>query len=318
VAPAIVPLGKQALPAYNTLMKKCLAPLLALALALAGCIEFDQQTVTYEHDAKADTLLIHQTYHGIYGADDVTQLSERERVQLADVMKGERTFFFANWIFELNVGRWKEVLAEEATPKSNSLEEAFRRAETNLLTLVIANVHVENGKFHLNDKGQPCGTQRVTLRNVSKLLAAGNDLMRRGLEVEMKKKETAAERELINASLARPGPFFTLTGQQLRFRWPLSRAEFDKPGEDDEKTKHFIGEFVRQGGSMSHEGGELHLRFGRTDAPRETVRLPMAGKESYRANALGHIRATYGLAKDFDPKKDAEEFLRTKAAGAKK
>ena len=141
--------------------------------------------MTYEHDAKADTLLIHQIYHGLYGADDATQLSATERTQLDSVMKGQRTFFFANWIFELNVEGFKEDLGRATEPKTNSLEEAHRRAETNLLALLVANVRVENGKFYLNDKDQPCGQQRVTIRNVSKVLAAGNALMRRALEVAM-------------------------------------------------------------------------------------------------------------------------------------
>jgi len=299
-------------------MFRKLLPFLALAVALTGCIEFERQTMTYEHDAKADTLRIHQTYHGIYGADDVTQLSAQEREQLADVMKGQRTFFFANWIFELNVEGFKEELAGAVDPKTNSLEEAYRRAKTNVLALLVANVRVENGKFYLDDKGQPCGTQRVTLRNVSKLLEAGNVFARKALEVAMKGKETATERELINASLARPEPFITLVGQQIRFRFPLSKAEFDKLDEGDEKLRHFFAEFARIGGAMSHEKGEVHMQFGRTDATRETVTLPMAGKESYRGNALAHLRDTFGLAKDFDPKKDMEGFLRAKAAAPKK
>ena len=299
-------------------MLRKLLPFLALAFALTGCIEFERQTVTYEHDAKSDTLYIHQTYHGIYGADDVTQLSTQEREQLADVMKGQRTFFFANWIFELNVERFKEVLTGAVDPQTNSLEEAYRRAKTNLLVLLVANVRVENGKFYLTEKCQPCGTQRVTLRNVSKLLAAGNALMRKALEVEMKEKKTAAERELINASLARPEPFFTLTGQLIRFRFPLSTADFEKLDEGEEKLRHFFAEFARGGGAMSHEKGELHVRFGRADSTRETVTLPMAGKEGNRGNALSHIRDTFGLAKDYDPKKDMEDFLRTKAVVPKK
>lgn len=303
---------------YILSMFRKLLPVLTLGLALMGCIEFERQTVTYEHDAKADTLRIHQTYHGIYGADDVAQLSEQEREQLGSVMKGQRTFFFANWIFELNKEAFEKGLAEAADPKTNSLEEAYRRAQTNLLALLIANVRVENGKLFLNDRGQPCGTQRVTIRGVSKLIDAGNALLRRGLEVEMKAKETAAERELINAALARPEPFFALNGQQLRFRWPYPKAEFDKLGADDEKVQKLIAEFVRAGGAMSHENGEIHLRFGRTDAARETVTLPMAGKESYRGNALAHLRDTYSLTKDFDPKKDMEAFLGAKEAEPKK
>ena len=167
--------------------------LLALAAMLAGCIEFDRQTVTYEHDAQADTLRIHQTYHGLYGADDVTKLTDTERDQLADVMRGQRTFFFANWIFELNVERLQTTLAESGVPETNSLKEAQRRATTNLVALLIANVRVENGNFYADDQGRPCGTQRVTLRQVSKLIEAGNAVIRRGLEVELKDQTTPAE-----------------------------------------------------------------------------------------------------------------------------
>lgn len=298
-------------------MLKRLLPVLAPVLALTGCIEFERQTVTYEHDAKADTLLIHQTYHGLYGADDVTHLSEKEREQLDSVMKGQRTFFFSNWILELNVEGFKEQLAAAVDPKTNSLEEAHRRAQTNLLTLLIANVRIENGKFYLNEKGQPCGTQRVSIRSISKVLDAGNALMRRQLEAEMKGKDTAAERELINASLARPEPFFTLTGQQIRYRFPLSKAEFEKKSED-RAAERFTAEFVKAGGAVSHESGELHVRFGRTDSARESLTLPMTTEKPYQTNALAHLRETYRFAKDFDPKKDMEEFLRAKAAGPKK
>ena len=299
-------------------MLKRLLLFLAPVLALTGCIEFERQTVTYEHDAKADTLLIHQTYHGIYGEDDATKLSDKEREQLDSVMKGQRTFFFSNWILELNVESWKETLAAEVIPKTNSLEEAFRRAETNLLTLLIANVRIENGKFYLNEKGQPCGSQRVTIRNVSKILEVGNALMRRGLEVEMKAKQTAAERELLNASLARPEPFFTLTGQQIRYRYPMSREQFNKDSRDDKAAERFVAEFVKAGGAVSHQNGEMHVRFSRTDSTRETLTLPMTTEKPYQPNALAHIRETYGFAKDFDPKKDMEEFLRAKVAAPKK
>ncbi len=293
-------------------MLRKLLSLLALALVLTGCIEFERQTLTYQHDTASDTLRIHQTYHGIFGADDPQQLTDKEREQLASVMKGQRTFFFANWAFELNQESFQKGLADAVLPKTNSLEEAFRRATTNLLTLLIANVQIENGKFHLNEAGQPCGTQRVTLRNVSKLLAAGNATMRKALELEMKDKQTVEERELINRSLARPEPFFSLTGQQIRFRFPVSKAEFDKLGEGDEQLKRFFAEFVKLGGGMQHEDRELHVRFGRPDAQRETVTLPMTSQKRYVSNALPHLRDTYGFAKNFDVQKDAENFLRPK------
>jgi hypothetical protein len=114
----------------------------------------------------------------------------------------------------------------------------------------------------------------------------------------------------MNESLAHPEPFFSLTGQQVRFRFPLAKEEYDKLGQDDEKLRHFLAEFVRLGGTLSHERGEIHVSFGRSNEVRETVTLPMAGKESYRPNALMHIRDIYSVTKEYDPKKDAEEFLK--------
>ena len=293
--------------------------LLTVILALTGCIEFERQTLTYEHDAAADTLLIHQTYHGIYGAADLSQLSAQEQGQLADVMSNQRTFFFANWIFELNVKSFKETLTNNAEPETDLLKETQRRATTNMLALLVTNVCVENGEFYLNDEGRPCGTQRVTIRNVSKLLAAGNEATRRLWEVELKGDRAAEERELIKASLARPEPFFSLAGQQINFRYPLARAEYDQLGADDPKHwKHLISEFIRQGGTMTHENGEIRLRFGRIDAKRETVTLPMAGKENYRPNTVAHLREKYGVSGTFDPKQDAEAFFKLAPKPAKK
>jgi hypothetical protein len=308
-------LGRNFLTRYNRPMLRRLLGLVALTCALTGCIEFERQTMVYEHDARADTLRIHQTYHGLHGADDVTRLSDQERAQLAAVMEGQRTFFFANWIFELNVPLLRESLAGLGTPVSDSLKEAERRATTNLLALLVANARVENGKFFLNEKGQPCGTQRVTLRNVSQVVEAGNAVIRRHWEVALKDKATAEERELINASLARPEPFLTLKGQQLRLRVPFPRAEFDKLGEEEPKLREFISEFIRQGGLISHERGELHVRFGRLDVPRESVTLPMSAAKDYQPNAIDHVRATFGFAKEFSPEKERESFFRAAAPG---
>jgi hypothetical protein len=251
----------------------------------------------------------------------VTALSDTERAELHSVMTGQRTFLFGNWISELDVESFKRQLALEATPTSDAFEEAAGKAATHLLMLVVANVRVENGRFYLNEQGQLCGTQRVTIRHVSALLAAWNAYLRRALELETHRAPgepgglmyVDAEPELKMAALARPGPFIALTGQQVRVRFPMSREEFDRTYEGD------LGEFVKAGGAAWHQDGEVHIRFGRTDAARESITLPSTDKDArYRPNAIGHVRDTYGIAKDFDPGKDAEEFLRAKPAKVKK
>src|SRR5438477_5063230 len=54
-------------------------PSLVLVVCLAlftGCLEFEQQTLTYRYDAKTDTLRIFQSYQGIFGADAKDGLSQ--------------------------------------------------------------------------------------------------------------------------------------------------------------------------------------------------------------------------------------------------
>src|SRR5205814_7227167 len=93
-------------------MTKRLFPLFSVAcLALfTGCLDFEQQTLTYRYDAKTDTLRVFQSYQGIFGADTRDGLSQDELAQLDSVLTGQRTFFFANWIFEYNRDQLRETV----------------------------------------------------------------------------------------------------------------------------------------------------------------------------------------------------------------
>src|SRR5439155_20837429 len=84
---------------------------------LTGCLEFEDQTLTYRYDAGTDTLRIFQDYHGIFGADDTAKVTEAEVEQLDSVLKGQRTFFFANWILEYNREQLRELLQELKDPQ---------------------------------------------------------------------------------------------------------------------------------------------------------------------------------------------------------
>jgi len=56
-------------------------------LWLTGCLEFEDQTLTYRYDASTDTLRIFQDYHGIFGADDTAKVTDAEMEQLDSVLK---------------------------------------------------------------------------------------------------------------------------------------------------------------------------------------------------------------------------------------
>jgi len=143
-------------------------------LWLTGCLEFEDQTLTYRHDPGTDTLRIFQDYHGIFGADNTAKLTDTEMEQLDSVLKGQRTFFFANWILEYNREQLRDLLTELKDPeKRKELEQpetAIARYEK-LLTLAVDNVRVENNGFYFDAKGRLCGSQKVIVTQVAKLIA---------------------------------------------------------------------------------------------------------------------------------------------------
>src|SRR5262245_53638118 len=163
---------------------------------LTGCLEFEQQTLTYRYDTKTDTLRIFQSYQGIFGGDGNNGLSKDELEQLNSVLTGQRTFFFANWIWEFNRDALRETVDKLKQPDAQQelkLDPAgLARAET-LLKVVLDNVTVENGPFYFDQHGKLCGVQQVTLKQCSKIIAAANPAVRDYLKIEAAKDDTSAE-----------------------------------------------------------------------------------------------------------------------------
>jgi hypothetical protein len=169
-----------------------------LLCGLTGCLEFKRQSMLFRHDAATDTLCIFQDYQGIFGAENPALLTEAEREQMASVMQQERTFFFANWIAEYNR---KLFLEKQQTPKGElDADEACEASFRAVLGVTLANVKVENVGFYLNRENRLCGAQRVTVKNVSKVLAALNHALRFVARHEGNKWEkTKEERRLLHA-----------------------------------------------------------------------------------------------------------------------
>lgn len=151
---------------------------LAGILFLGGCIEFEEQTMVYHHDVEADELRILQIYHGIFGGDGEESLSEQEVTQFQSVFDRERTFFFANWIFEYDEKGLREAALmpkskEGETPTSDEI--AARAVFQEFANLAIESTTVENGGFFLDEQERLCGWQTVRIKNVSKVLQTAND-----------------------------------------------------------------------------------------------------------------------------------------------
>ena len=151
------------------------------ALLLTGCLDFEQQTLTYRYDAKTDTLRIFQAYQGIFGGDKPDGLSDQEQEQLQSVLTTPRTFFFANWIAEYDQNTVREALDDLKKPVAQPQSKrdlADRAGQEIFLKLLLENVRVENGDFHLDDQGKLGGVQRVTMTQFSKLVGAANGPIR--------------------------------------------------------------------------------------------------------------------------------------------
>jgi hypothetical protein len=159
--------------------------LLALPAFLTSCITFTGQTLTFRHDPKADRLYIFQNYLGIYGdkGGDGENLSKEEIRQIESVINGQRTFFFSNWLTELNIDALKKSVREMEAPSAPATragaapktptEADWDRRTLALTKRLIEDVSIRNGEFYFHE-GYLCGYQCVTINNLSKVLHAAN------------------------------------------------------------------------------------------------------------------------------------------------
>jgi len=282
-------------------------------LLLTGCIEFERQTLTYRYDAKSDTLRIFQTYHGIFGGDTKEKLSDEELNQLESVVSGHRTFFFNNWIQEYNAERMRQDLDNLKQPEAQLEKQrdpaAFARRET-FFKLLLDNVHVENGATYLDDAGKLCGLQRVTLTRFSRVVAAANEQIRDFLKSAANEANaTAEERALYLRFAEQKPPYIVLEGNQIRWRFPLMRAEYAKSFEKDEGVARMLMEFKRGGGSVAYTDSEMKWSLG-TPSDEFTVLSLAVSPKPYAPNAVAAMKSRTVLQARPDIAAAAKEFVR--------
>ncbi len=296
----------------------------ACALALSGCLEWVEQTVTYQHDPKADEARVFQEYHGLFAGDGEGELSKEEVEQLDSVLKGQRTFFFANWIFEFTRSRIEEALQNSlaATPGGEGEELARKVAQKRdgeaLMRLLLDNVRVENGEFHLDGQKRLCGTQRVTVRKVSALVPAANRVLRGWLTEEAAKEDRPAEQRLINQRwLDRKENCLTIEGNRIEYRMPMSGAEYEKAFLQDANAGRMARALAAAGGELRHEENVLVVRMGKPGDKQVSLRMPMSEK-AYRPNLEKHLQGRQPVVAGYNPTAAREAFFKAGTAGAKR
>jgi hypothetical protein len=283
------------------------APL--LSVTLAGCLEFQEQTMAYHHDAKTDTLRIFQVYRGICGTSKEDVLSDDEQGQLHSVLTTERTFFFSNWILEHDKEMLKQLLADIRDPehrgKDGHSEEDVKRLEP-LFRMLVENIRVENGPLYLDANGQLCGVQFVTVSKVSELIRAANAAVLHYAMTEVAKASPeSAEKAVLLGFLERGTQAFRLQANEFSITLPMTRSEFEKI---------FIGAespyapLLRAGLKANFADNEVTLTLGTASDSITTLTAPMS-KQPYHGNAVADARKHTAIREEYDAKSAMKGFL---------
>jgi len=284
--------------------------LLAVALLHTACIEFDRQVLTYRVDTAADELRIFQDYHGIYGADQEEELTKQEIQQLRSVLETERTFFFANWIFEFNVPQMEEaveeLVEEDDSPRKRELRASARQAVKTLRE----NLTINNGPFYLDADGHLSGVQMVRIGNLSRVVAAVNDGVRAMMEYNLLIKELDAEdRKLIERALQKKRPYLQVKGNRLTFRHPMTVTVFRRDFAKSDTGEDNFRRLRAAGINVTHEDGEIRVNVGR-EKDRVTRVAMDTFEKPYRENVLRYTQqARLPVEPEYDVAKAAREFL---------
>ena len=288
-----------------------LTALLGISLIFAGCtscIEFDKQTMVFRHYPKTDTLVIWQQYEGIHGEGEGDELRDEEIEQLESVLQGQRTFFFANWIFEYDgkaVKQYIQDLKEELKEGAADKDPAQLRSLIASLKLLQKSIDIYNVSFYLNKQGQLSAAQQVTLRNVSKHIKAANAFLRSLIVIGELDADDELTKLLLDKSVEDEMEYISLVGQRLRVQWPMSAKQFMQLDFDEDAVK----KFTQTGGTVKHANGSLCVEVGKVQSADTTVSIRLSDAE-FKNNAAEHVAKRFGIDRKFDPAKARAAFFR--------
>lgn len=292
---------------------KC-APHLALAAALpwfaGGCLEFEEQTMSYRYGVESDELRIFQVYRGIFGVDGGPTLSGDEQKQLDSVLGGERTFFFANWIFEIDLAALRDFREQLKDPQQTDFPAADRPALTKLLDTAVASIRIENGATYLDGEGRLSGVQSVTVSKASDLLAAINACTPALLKAQAAEEATSPADRLAIEAFLRKGDAKLVHRQGNRFSltWPMSPASYEEEFGAAAENQQRLREIRAAGIGISFEDGVATFSVGDRDADSTSITLTFSN-EKYRPNAVGAVKEKRPVEPAFDPVAAGKTFL---------
>ena len=288
----------------------CLLACWALLLATA-CLDFERQTMTACYYPKTDTMVILQNYESIFGDDLGDEPSEREFDELNSVLNGRVTFFFDNFGAVYDADQLAESIVEmkaELAKGNAELDGAIVERQIGLIKLLLANVKIETGPFYLKKNNRLCGVQRVTIRDVKKIIKAVNISLRDSILSEPNDADLDDDSwALLRKAASRGEDLLLIKGNQMQMRLPMTARGYRQVflAKDD-----LVGEkLTRLGIHLAHAGQLATLTIGKLGASQMVLSGKKKNKEKYVPNIVMEVRARNGIEKDFSLAKYTKKFF---------
>nr|MBC8443260.1 hypothetical protein [PVC group bacterium] len=262
-------------------------------------------------------------------------LKDDEKKQLDSVFERERTFFFANWIWEYDRGGAEKVAAGEFGKNDEEPMTAEKTAaRTELMALAklgLANVEVENGKFYLNEEAKLSGYQMVTIGNVLQIVAQASRAINAGVKASGKFENLSEGTNALFRQAVDDGhQWVGVDGSCLRIRIPLAHQDFvdHKRKAADEWSRELdaamaieqkppkgllglIGA-LRSDVWVSYLDEVVELTIGHPKLSVARISAPVHGR--YEPNAVQYVEEQYGVEQGLDVEGIRDRFLGTARA----
>jgi hypothetical protein len=202
-----------------------------IMLLTQSCVEFAEQSTTFVYDGQTDTLRMVQVYHGIFGGEKNARLTAKERDQFERVMAEEKTFFYANWIFEYSASAARNAIQDmrKEDDKKDEYEAAMHAAGAAMYESLLENVRVRTGGFYKDEKGRLCGWQTVTIKETTEVLKLANPAISKLVLDSFKDGDpewSDASVALLNEAASGDYEWLSVGSNWLQFQMPMSAEDY--------------------------------------------------------------------------------------------
>src|SRR5688572_25856156 len=145
---------------------------LAIAFAASGCLEFEEQDVTFAYDAERDRFDVQIVYRGVFASEEKKLLWERgadgideAEHQLDELLAGRRTFMLS----------WITVVPFDLDEMAESLRDDLLRQA------LLAGIAIDQGEFFRDEHGRLCAWQRLRIERFTEFVQLFDKYVRRSL-----------------------------------------------------------------------------------------------------------------------------------------